>query len=233
MSDPYKVDYSNKSFFIYPMGNCPISTTIKRNQIWEPHLHTIFDKFIKKDNVVIECGCHTGTHTLKMASLCEKLYGFEPMPDTYDVLMKNLKVNGITNSTIYKKGVSEMKGYTKFSWIPHDNMGGSGLANNPMGIPNWIPETDKNIEVELTTIDALNLHRLDFMKIDVEGYEPLAIKGAFNTIKKCRPVIVMEVWKNHFGEVDLNYTKKLFNNLLEIGYEIIHVGGPDFLFTPH
>ena len=48
MSDPYKVDYSNKSFFIYPMGNCPISTTIKRNQIWEPHLHTIFDKFIKK-----------------------------------------------------------------------------------------------------------------------------------------------------------------------------------------
>jgi FkbM family methyltransferase len=234
MSDPcYKVDYSNKSFFIYPMLNCPISNAIKSNQIWEPHLHTIFDKYIKKDSVVIECGCHIGTHTLKMTSLCQKLYGFEPMPETYDVLMKNLNVNGIKNSIIYKKGVAETSGHTKFLWIPPNNIGGSGLANNPMGIPNWIQFTDKNIEVELTTIDDLNLDRLDFMKIDVEGYESFAIKGAFNTIQKYKPVIVMEVWKNHFGEVDLNYTKELFKNLLDIGYEITSVGGPDFLFIPH
>jgi FkbM family methyltransferase len=229
----YKVDYSNKSFFFFTLENCGISNTIKANQLWEPYMHDIFDKYITKESVVIECGCHIGTHTLKMASLCDKLYGFEPMPETYDVLNKNIQLNSIHNATIYKQGVADKPGRTRFSWIPHDNPGGSGLENNPMGKPTWIEGTNKVIDVELTTIDALNLEKLDFMKIDVEGYESLAIAGGFNTIQKCKPVIVMEVWKNHFGGVDINYTQDLFKNLIDIGYELRHLSGPDFIFLPN
>jgi FkbM family methyltransferase len=167
-----------------------------------------------------------------MASLCERLYGFEPMPETHAVLQKNIALNGITNAVIYKQGVAEKAGHTKYSWIPHDNPGGSGLANNPMGKPPWIASTDQVIEVELTTIDALNLEKVDFMKIDVEGYESLVIEGALNTIKKCKPLIVMEVWQNHFGGVDINYTRELFKNLIDLGYAVIPLSGPDFLFLP-
>ena len=67
----------------------------------------------------------------------------------------------------------------------------------------------------------------------MEGYESLAIAGGFNTIKKCKPVIVMEVWKNHFGGVDINYTQDLFKNLIDIGYELRHLSGPDFIFLPN
>jgi FkbM family methyltransferase len=233
MSDiAYKVDYSNKSFDFYVLENCGISNTIKNNQIWEPYLHSIFDRFINENSVVIECGCHIGAHTLKMASLCRTLYGFEPMPETHAVLQKNIESNGITNTIIYKKGVADKAGLTKFSWIPHDNPGGSGLENNPMGKPPWIASTNQDIAVELTTIDSLNLDKLDFMKIDVEGYETLVIEGGLNTIQKCKPMIVMEVWKNHFGQVDLNHTKELFKNLLAIGYDVISLSGPDFLFIP-
>ena len=228
----YNINFSNGCFKFFVFDNCFISKTIRNNQIWEPHMHDIFDKFIKKDSIVIECGCHIGSHTIKMASLCEKIYGFEPMPATYNILKKNIELNGINNAIIYEKGVSDNKGTTTVNWIADEDTGQCGLDNNPMGKPQWIKATDETINVELITIDSLNLDKLDFMKIDVEGYEPLVIKGGINTIKKCKPVIIMEVWKNHFGEVDINYTKELFKELLDIGYEVEHTFGPDFLFTP-
>jgi len=228
----YKIDFSNKSFYFYTFDNCIISNTIKNNEIWEPHMHSIFDAFIDNNSIVMECGCHIGAHTIKMASLCDTLYGFESMPDSYELLNKNIKLNDIHNTKIYKKGVADKAGITKYEWIDPGNIGGSGLSNNPMGKPPWLKRTEKNIEVELMTIDSLELDKLDFMKIDVEGYEVLVIEGAMNTIKKCKPIIVMEVWSDHFSNVDINHTKKLFKNLLDVGYKIEHVFGPDFLFTP-
>ena len=232
MTEYYEITIFNRNFKFYILDNCIISNYIKNNQIWEEHMHNIFKQYVNKDSIVIECGCHIGTHAIPLASLCKTFYGFEPMPNTYNILNKNMKLNNITNSIIFKKGVADKEGISHYCWIPENNPGGSGLNNNPMGKPNWISLTNQNIEVELTTIDLLQLDKLDFMKIDVEGYETLVINGAINTIQKCKPVIIMEVWKNHFGEFDLNHTKIIFKNLLDLGYDVSHIDGPDFLFVP-
>ena len=231
MSNYYELTILDKNFKFYILDNCGISNYIKNNQFWEEHMHDIFKKYVNSDSIVIECGCHIGTHSIPLASLCKTFYGFEPMPDTYDVLNKNIKLNNINNAIIYKKGVADKEGMTQYSWICENNPGCSGLNNNPMGKPDWIASTNKNIDVELTTIDLLQLDKLDFIKIDVEGYETLVIDGAFNTIKKCMPVIIMEVWANHNSKIDINYTKSIFKNILDLGYDISHVYGPDFLFV--
>jgi FkbM family methyltransferase len=168
-----------------------------------------------------------------MASMCDTFYGFEPMPATYDILCRNMQINKIENATLYKKGVAEIEGIARYGWIPEGNPGGAALDDNPMGKPVWIDRITQHIPVELVSIDSLHLHQLDFMKIDVEGYETLVIKGAMNTINRCKPIIIMEVWMNHFGAFDLEYTKLVFKDLLDTGYSVIHVGGPDFLFVPH
>lgn len=230
----YKLDnyHNNKSYYFHVLPNCEICNIIKNNEIWEKYMHAVFEKYITCDSIVVECGCHVGIHTLKIASLCKKLYAFEPMPETNKVLNLNLKLNNIENVVVFNEGVSDKHGMTKFSWIMSGNPGGAGLDNNPMGMPSWIQPCTETIHVKLTTIDSLSLNRLDFMKIDVEGYESLAICGAMETIKRFKPVIIMEVWMNHNGGVDINYTRTLFKDLLDIGYEVTQVAGPDFLFTP-
>ena len=233
MTDYYELCIFNKNFKFYVLDNCIISNCIKNKQIWEKHLHSIFKKYVNEHSIVVECGCHIGTHSLLLASLCKTFYGFEPMPNTYDVLNKNIKLNNINNAIIYKKGVSNKEGITQFCWIIEGNPGGAGLNDNPMGIPTWVTRANKHIDVELTTIDLLQLDKLDFIKIDVEGYETLVIDGAINTIQRCRPVIVVEVWKNHNGIFDMNHTKTIFKNILELGYDVSHIGGPDFLFVPN
>ena len=101
-----------------------------------------------------------------------------------------------------------------------------------MGKLLWSNEETDKYEIELITIDSLNLDKLDFIKLDIEGYEKLAILDGMETIKKFKPVITLEVWCNHYGGVDMNFTKTNFKDLIDIGYNVINIGGPDFLFIP-
>tara|TARA_Y100000992_G_scaffold300777_1_gene270154 strand:- start:9900 stop:10607 length:708 start_codon:yes stop_codon:yes gene_type:complete len=235
MNEQIAVDkyHDNKPalFFIY--DNCYISSHLKQNIIWEKHLHNIFEKYITPNSIVIEGGCHIGTHTIKLGMLAEHVYAFEPMPSSYNLLKQNAEINNLKNITVIKKGLSNTSNKVYFDWIPHDNPGGSGLSNNPMGKPEWIENDEQRIPVDLTTIDLLNLERLDFIKLDVEGYESLAISGGLKTIQKYKPVITLEVWSNHSGGVDINYTKNTFKDLIDIGYTVVSIGGPDFLFIPN
>ena len=217
-------------FFIY--DNCCISNVIKTNEIWEPHMHVIFEKYINKNSVVIEGGCHIGTHTIKIAELCKYVHAFEPLPESHKLLNKNILINKIDNVSTYLLGLSNKVEETTFAWCEADAPGCAGLNNNPMGIPIYSKHMDNGNKVKLTTIDELNLDQLDFIKLDVEGYESLVIKGALKTIAKFKPIITMEIWENHFGSINFDYAKKTFANLLNIGYKMEHISGPDFLFIP-
>lgn len=234
MAEKVEVDnfHNDKPAFFYIYKTCPISNQLKKNIVWEKHLHNIFSEFITPNSIVIEGGCHIGTHTIKLGMLAKHVYAFEPMPSSYNLLEKNININELKNITVFEKGLSNTSNTAYFEWIPKDNPGGSGLSNNPMGKPLWIKEEQNKHEVELITIDSLNLDNLDFIKLDIEGYEKLAISGGMQTIKKYKPVITLEFWSNHNGDVDINFTKNNFKDLIDIGYNAIHITGPDFLFIP-
>ena len=221
------------NFLTYPPDKCIISKVISRNQVWEPHMHRIFEKYINNESIVLEGGCHIGTHTLRLGLLGKRVLSFEPMITSNTILRKNLKMNKITNVTVYNEGLSNKSDVAYFQWIGYNNPGGSGLTNNPMGKPNYEKNINtSNYPVNLITIDSLQLDKLDFIKLDVEGYEINVIEGALDTIKKCNPIITMEVWENFNGKYSLQHATSRFKILLDIGYTIHQIQGPDFLFLP-
>ena len=96
----FKNFHKNKDIKFYTYSNCPISSRIKNNVFWEKHLHDIFEKFINEKSIVIEGGCHIGTHTLKMALICKHIYAFEPFPTSFELLNNNVKVNKLENVSL-------------------------------------------------------------------------------------------------------------------------------------
>lgn len=124
------------------------------------------------------------------------LHAFEPNPFVFEKRQTNFSLNPELNDK-YKLnniGIAEKKGVLDFFWNKQNSGGGSFAPNN---------ENTKKESIEVITLDEYvnenNLKNIQFIKIDVEGYEPQVLKGAIETIKKYKPSIFIEVspewWK--------------------------------------
>ncbi len=195
----------------------------------------IFKQYIDKESIVLEAGTHIGIHSVIIARLCKMLHGFEPLKQSNLLVRKNLRLNKIKNVVIHDQGLSDEKKTVGFACLPETNPGGSALAENPSGIPAWYTQRndEHTTKVELTTIDSLELDRLNFIKLDVEGYELKAIKGGIKTIEKNKPVISLECLNKHQTEVEtITDLENKYNILMDLGYRFQQIHGPDFLLLP-
>jgi len=225
-------DKDNSAFFYVYEGNedC-VSYQIKNGNIWEKDLSLFLEHNLKYDDIVLEAGTHIGSHTVKICKYCKYVYGFEPFPLSYNLVTKNLALNGLSNYEIIPCALSD---YNKTINIEFHsplarNVGGWGLQfeNN---------EEEGIIKVKCITIDSLNLDKLDLIKLDVEGSEKDVLLGGLNTIVKYKPLIIFEDW-SEYPIIDINKTILKFNFLIEIGYDITYLNGsktdcnhcPDFV----
>ena len=220
-------------FSLYAVGGCCICDKLRRGQTWEPHLYDVFDKYVTKESVVIDAGAHIGTHSVKLAWLCKQIFCFEPLQRSYMLLRANLIDNGCGNAVAIESGLSDMCGVASIAWSARGNPGGTGLDKNPMGRPSWLPPLVNPQTVPVTTVDALGLGALHFMKLDVEGYESRVIAGAMETIARCWPTIVLECWTKHGdSSIATEDVYQRFDPLVRLGYRPQHIKGPDWLLLP-
>ena len=133
--------------------------------------------------VVLDCGANVGAFTRwAVQKGASRIICFEPSPANTECLQLNL-ANEIASGqvVVIQKGVWDCDACLSFS---ADNL------SNPGG--HYISEDGKrNIQVQVTTIDAvcreLNLQKVDYVKLDVEGAELRALAGARGVISRDRP----------------------------------------------
>ena len=211
---------------------CNICDCIRRGYRWEEHQHNIIDKFLNEKSIAIEAGSHIGTISVKLARTCKFTYCFEPVINTYSLLEFNMNKNCIPKKfKLFNKGLGESIKNENISWISQEGSGGIGLTNNFF---ESTIQRDKTEVIEIITIDSLKLDRLDYIKIDVEGYEEHVINGGINTIKKYKPIIVLECYETFspLKPASLEYVKNKYQFIINIGYKIEYVWNADFLFIP-
>jgi len=223
------------SFYLFK--NCGISDCIRRGWRWEEHQHSIIDKYLNNKSIAVEIGSHIGTLTVKLSKVVSKVYAFEPMKATYNTLVDNLELNNCDNVIHHEKGCGDENKKVRVKWISDNNAGGTGLEGGYLTKDSNI---DCDIIVDVVTLDSLKLEKIDYMKIDAEGYEELVIKGAKETIQACLPLIVMECFnEDTFNSHVFNAPRASnieitdrFKFLLDLGYTYEHVAFEDFLFIP-
>lgn len=126
--------------------------------------------------VAIQAGGNVGIWPIELAKRFEQVYTFEPDRLNWACLAQNIK--NVSNITPYPAALGEVPGRAGIV-RQAGNCGASALA---MGG-----------EIEVTTVDALELKHVDLLQLDVEGFELQALKGAAATIDRCSPLIVLEL----------------------------------------
>lgn len=138
---------------------------------------------IKKGDWVIDGGANIGDHTVAYAEAVGpsgKVWAFEPQPEVYECLLFN--VSNHPNVFPMPLGLSVDCDSMPFALDPK-NRGASHIATAGAA----------DHSIACITIDSLDLLKLDFIKLDLEGWEFYALEGGSKTIARCKPIIVMEV----------------------------------------
>lgn len=138
-----------------------------------------FHQYIPVGGVVVDAGAMIGDHTATYADWVGaegSVYAFEPNPEAYECLAMN--VRSLPQVKIFDFGLSNKLQSVKLNLS--ENSGASHLS-------------DDEGSVLVKMLDSFALKRLDFMKIDVEGFETRVLRGAVQTILSCRPTMLIEV----------------------------------------
>lgn len=138
---------------------------------------------VKPGDTVLDLGGNIGTSALvysRRAGRHGKVFSFEPL--THSVLRRNAERNRAENIEVIPAAVGEECGELDLTWS--DSLIDSSVA---YGLPGEV----RTIRVPVTTVDDFvrerGLDRVDVIKMDIEGAEELALRGAVETIRKHRP----------------------------------------------
>jgi len=160
-------------------------------------------KFLKEDSVVFDIRANVGVFTCFAANLVKKgkVFAFEPVSFVFDLLKKNTRE--YDNVECYKIGFGleiEEKEILIRQWAPGD----STIKDSPIDRPHQ--SFDLKEKIKILTLDSFvkekKLEKIDFIKIDVEGYEIEVLKGSIETIKKFRPILGISL-HNPFFEKEI------------------------------
>ncbi len=167
------------------------------------------DNYLKEDSIIIDIGANIGNHTLYWANerRAKKIYAFEPIPHTFGILKKNIEINQLEDRVILNNvGLSDQKGMGEVKTFCKQNLGGTRLKKLQSDTPYTIP---------LRTLDSFNIKEdtIDLIKIDVEGMDNEVLLGASKTIRKYKPIIMIESFPDSFEKSDallkdFGYTKE-------------------------
>ncbi len=177
---------------------------------------------IKKDFVCFDIGANIGETTLNFARLAPdgKVYSFEPVPFLFQRLKTNTGLNNFQNISLYNIAVSDKKEELFFDKPGNNNS--SGISMNK-------EKSSTSACVQSTTIDSFvnenNIHKIDFIKIDVEGFENYVINGGSNTFKNMKPVLFIEIDNRYLKPK--NTSEKIILTQLrnEFNYTLYRING--------
>ncbi len=189
-------------------------------------MSVIIDKHVKQKDVAVDIGCHYGFFTRFLSEQFKTVHAFDFNNDIFECFKENMKKFKCENVIAYPHGLGEKQKYVATNdWSERHKRRGP-LANH------IDPEGKEQLQ-KIKTLDSFNLEGVGLIMCDTEGYELNVIKGALETIKKFKPVLVLEFHNRNLTK-KFGYTLKHLQDYVEsLGYRSIgYMNKVDQIFVP-
>lgn len=186
------------------------------DDVGQKHLHSLKHvrsvewalKHVTRYRTAVQAGGNIGLWPRRLADVFDRVITFEPDAESRACLLKNVPENVEVRA--------EALGHEPSSCgIEHLSLGSHRVIDGE--------------SVAVVTVDSLGLNDLDFLQLDIEGYEWHALAGAAETIRRCRPMIQVELrgFTERYGKTDADVESLLSS----LGYRrVSEQPGNDLVF---
>lgn len=182
---------------------------------YEPHVASVFSLYLKEGMTVVDVGANAGFFALMAAAKVGprgKVFAVEPCQDNIKLILASAKENGFDNLEALMCGASESPGIVALA-----------RAFSTASIARLAAAEEVDTEIAL----VLPLDRLipldasvHILKIDIDGAEYLAMKGASDIVRRCRPLIFTELAPRHLQAISGVDPREYLQLFTSIGYDM-------------
>lgn len=188
----------------------------------------VMNKLLRKGMVFVDVGANIGEITMVAAKRVGSdglVLSFEPVGRNLSELTKNIHHNALSNVMIVASGLSDREGVTQI----YQSCGQGKNDEEHLGLNSIYAGSGDGIAIQsipLTTLDTF-LHenpqeRVDFIKIDIEGAELPCLKGAEQTLRRFKPLLIVEVQKTSAAAAGYDQAE-ILHFLDPLGYRFFRI----------
>ncbi|MHB1095830.1 MAG: FkbM family methyltransferase [Gemmatimonadaceae bacterium] len=160
--------------------------------VWDDVLREAVVSRLDRASVVLDVGASVGAWTVPLARWLApegRLYAFEPVPANRTRLERTVEDNRLTNVVVSPLALGDGRGQVDM-WLR------SSVTGAETGTAAIVTAGGGHLTVDMQPLDEwadnASLHRLDFIKLDVEGAELMVLEGAHRMVARFRPLILAE-----------------------------------------
>ncbi|MAW33134.1 MAG: hypothetical protein CMK56_01855 [Proteobacteria bacterium] len=220
-----------KTVFYEEIQAWSMSRDILSGRFSEPELE-LLEYAVKKNEIVIDVGANFGMYTYPLSKIVGdsgRVFAYEPIPFTFRTLTKIIRKLSIRSVSLSNKAVSDKRGKVTFA-VPLQTSG-QLMAGQAHFVNRNDDHPGKETQVRWKHLTSLTCETItldedidasldvSFIKIDIEGAEYFAFKGATRIIKNSTPSILIEInpWFLDGFEITLD---DLVGPFYKLGYEL-------------
>lgn len=176
----------------------PITERITHGQ-FEPECTKVIKALVADDDNCIDIGGHYGYFTFSLAGLARdgRVDTFEPVKAHVDRLNQGVQASGLNHVTIHHCAVADRSGVMRLNFAESDGDDSMAYLQDVGGVASEAADEHyasfSSTEVNVVTLDSMDLPTPDFIKIDAEGAEGAILAGGRELMKSHRPRMLVEV----------------------------------------
>ncbi len=180
---------------------------------YEPEIGYLIKSLITPGDVVLDIGANVGLHTVAFARAVGPqghVYAFEPVPKMAERNSLNCALNGQDNVTLVPCALGEENSVIEMNInIADGGMEGTSSLLETVHVERR-PEQYMTQQVTVRRLDdffgkMVGSERLDFVKMDTEGFEPMVLKGGMETLRRYRPAMIIEAHSTRLAKFGMTF----------------------------
>jgi FkbM family methyltransferase len=189
-----------------------VASSIMTQSAYEPHVTAVLEREIKPGSTFVDIGANMGWFTLLAAGVAEQVIAIEPNPTNVQLIYRSLLANHFERVRVVECAVTDRPTLLRLNFLRSN--GSVAAIDGASGQAITI--------VQGQPLDALlaDAERVDVIKMDIEGHEPIALPGMTHSLTRFRPVLVFEFHPHAIRQNANSDPAAFLDALAGLGYRI-------------
>jgi FkbM family methyltransferase len=188
-----------------------VAQGIMANKSYETHVTAVLLRELRAESTFVDVGANMGWFTLLAAPIARRVIAIEPNPTNVQLLYRSLLANKFENVSVLQGAITDRPSLLQLNFLRSNG----SVSSVEQAVATATIVQGNPLDLLLREVD-----RVDVMKMDIEGHEPIALEGMREILQRFHPVLIFEFHPAAIRQNAASDPERFLQALNEFGYRL-------------